>query len=321
MDLYKAFFDCAPDATLVADSQGCIVAINAQAEKLFGYRGEELVGRPIETLIPAGWADRPMGAGPELIGRRRSGQEFPVDIMLSPVQTPQGRAVLGVVRDVTERQQVEAYSREIMRQGILLKEVHHRVKNILQAISSQLYLQSAYARDAATRETLVASQARVATIALLYEKLYRSEQFEKINMEEYLRDLVAVLFRTYKVAPTAVALHANLEPVRLGIDTALPCGRIVNELVSNVLKHAFAPQQTGQLWIDLHAGADDQLVLTLRDNGVGLPRDFDWQESKSMGLKMVWDMTRQLGGIMEVDRGHGTTFRLTFAELHYVERR
>jgi PAS domain S-box-containing protein len=299
---------------------------------MFGYRRDELVGRLVELLIPDRFATkhvgyrtnylreprtRPMGAGIELFAKRKDGSEFPVDIMLSPLDTSEGRLVLGVVRDITERKQAEVQARE--RRETLLKEIHHRVKNNLQVISSLLYLQSTYITEQATLEILTESQSRIKSIALIHEKLYRSNDLEKLDFTEYVRDLLTDLIRTYKVQQS-VAVHTSIEGTRLGIDTAIPCGLILNELVSNAFKHAFPPGTPGAVWIDLQPAQDKKYVLTVRDNGAGLPKDFDWRKSKSLGLKLVTDLTKQLDGTVEVRSDGGTTFSITFAELQYKER-
>jgi PAS domain S-box-containing protein len=335
LELYQEIFEFAPDAILVVDEEGCIIRANAQTEKLFGYHREELVGQPVEVLIPERFRarhielrraysfqprTRPIGAGLELFGRRKEGSEFPVDVMISPLHTKEGRLVLGVVRDMTEHKQMQKQAREALHREMLLKEIHHRVKNNLQVISSLLFLQSTDVRDTATLEILKESQSRVKAIAFIHEKLYLSERLDKVDFADYLRDLVAELVRTYQVRNN-VAIHTDIEGVHLGIDAALPCGLIITELVSNVLKHAFPKEAKGEVWISMHTTCNGQLVLTVRDNGIGLPAGFEWQKSKSLGLRLVSDLTMQLRGKMEVDGSAGTTFRLTFTELQYGKDR
>jgi PAS domain S-box-containing protein len=331
--MFFRLFEFAPDAIVVVDQGGIINRANVKTEEMFGYQRDELVGQPVEVLIPNRFASknvgfrtsyidgartRPMGAGLELFGKRKDGSEFPVDIMLSPVEIERGRLVLGVVRDVTERKQAEVEARE--RREMLLKEIHHRVKNNLQVISSLLYIQSTYVSDPGTLEILTESQNRVKSIALIHEKLYRSEDLEKLDFSDYVRDLLADLIRTYQVEPGSIAVHTHIESSPLGIDTAIPCGLILNELVSNAFKHAFPTGGAGEVWIDLRPAADERYELSVRDDGVGLPESFDWQKSNSLGLKLVTDLTKLLDGKVEVRSGAGTTFVITFTELQYKER-
>jgi PAS domain S-box-containing protein len=206
------------------------------------------------------------------------------------------------------------------RRGVLLKEMHHRVKNNLQLICSLLYLQSLQVTDGATLSVLRESENRVRSIALIHDKLFSSEQLEKIDFSDYLRDLIAQMVRAYRPRQEGIAVHTTLDPVWIGVETAFACGLIVNELVSNVLKHAFPEPTTGDLWIELHRYGDNRFILTVRDNGIGLPKEFDWHRSSSLGLKLVSDLTKQIGGRMEVNGVGATTFELTFSELHYKER-
>lgn len=332
-ELLAQIFELAPDAKLLVNSEGRIIKANALAETMFGHARQDLVGQHIEVLIPKRFTSRhveyrngyletprtrPMGAGVELFAQRKDGSEFPVDIMLSPVGTEAGVLALAVVRDVTERKRAENEARQA--REMYLKELHHRVKNNLQVISSLLFLQSTYTVDPATLEILKESQSRVKSIALIHEKLYRSPELTKIDFAEYVRDLVTDLFRTYGVNQGAVAVRMQVESMSLEIDTAIPCGLIINELVSNVLKHAFPAGRTGHVAIELSPVAPKEYVLTIHDDGVGLPKGYDWRTSTSLGLKLVVDLTRQLDGKLDVGVENGTTFRVKFKEVQYRER-
>lgn len=337
MEMFNAIFEFGPDAIVVVDGKGSIVCTNAQVERMFGHRREELLGQPVEMLVPERLAadhvkhrsayqsepcPRPGGAGLELLGKRRDGTEFPVDVMFSAVETSQGRVLVAVLRDATLRKQADALIKEALQREVLLKkEIHHRVKNNLQTISSLLYLQSTSVTHPETQEILMESQSRVKSIALLHEKLYGSNQLDQIDFADYLRDLVTELFRAYRVRKDGIKIQTTIEHVHLGIDTAIPCGLILNELVSNALKHAFPGERKGEVWIDLGPTNVDEFELTVRDDGIGLPKGFDWQQCKSLGLKLVLGLTKQLGGKMEVHRAAGTTFRLTFSELQQAVSR
>jgi len=330
--LYRVF-EFAPDAIVLVDGEGRIARCNGQTEKMFGYNRDELRGQSVEILIPHRFAAqhvghrtqyqksprmRTMGAGLELFGRRKDGTEFPVDIMLSPLDIEDSPLVLGVVRDVTERKKLEAQALQV--REMYLKEVHHRVKNNLQVISSLLYLQSIHITDSNTLEILKESQSRVKSIALIHEKLYRSTELARLVFAEYVRDLIANLFSTYGVNRENLTIQTRIDDVNLDVDTAIPCGLLINELVSNVLKHAFPDGRSGEVWIELESRGPRQCVLTVRDNGVGMPEGFDWRTSNSLGLQLVVDLARQLDGTVEVQTTQGTAFRIAFTELHYKER-
>lgn len=300
---------------------------------MFGYGRSELIGQFVEILIPRRLADhhisyrsnyvasphaRPMGVGLELFGRRKDDTEFPVDIMLSPIEVERGAIVLAVVRDATERKRIEAQASEA--REMYFKEVHHRVKNNLQVISSLLFLQSTHTTDPHTLEILKESQSRVTSIALIHEKLYRSPELVRLDFAEYVRDLGNDLFRTYGVDQQNIGFRMSVEDVHLEIDTAIPCGLIINELVSNALKYAFAPDTEGEIVIELSQPAPQEFLLAVSDSGVGLPKDFDWRASSSLGLRLVNDLTRQLDGTIEMKVDKGTTFRIAFKELQYKDR-
>jgi two-component sensor histidine kinase len=201
-----------------------------------------------------------------------------------------------------------------------LREIHHRVKNNLQIVSSLLFLRSTYTHDPETLAILKESQSRVRSIALIHEKLYRSPEITRIDFSEYVRDLVSDLFHTYGVREEVVAVSMKIEDVSLETDTAIPCGLIINELVSNVLKHAFPDQAKGRVTIELAAVGSKLFALQVRDDGVGLAPDYDWRTGSSLGLKLVEDLTRQMEGAMAVHVDGGTTFRITFREILYKDR-
>ncbi|GMV95178.1 MAG: hypothetical protein AMXMBFR82_49560 [Candidatus Hydrogenedentota bacterium] len=333
-EILHGIFEFAPDAILLVDGGGRIAMANAQAFRMFGYAPSELVGNLVEVLVPQRLAarhvkhrsgyhasprTRPMGAGIDLFGKRKDGTEFPVDIMLSPIETERGRLILGVVRDVTERKRMEVEALHV--RETYLKEVHHRVKNNLQVISSLLFLQTVHTPDPKVLEILKESQSRVKSIALIHEKLYRSAELVRLDFAGYVRDLVTDLFRSYGMDQRGISATVRVENVSLEIDTAIPCGLIINELVSNVLKHAFPNGRSGNVMVELEPAGDRRFNLLVKDNGVGLPEGFDWRASASLGLKLVNDLTRQLDGTIRVDTANGgTAFHITFREVQYKER-
>jgi two-component sensor histidine kinase len=182
-----------------------------------------------------------------------------------------------------------------------------------------LFLQSSFVKDGATLEILRESQTRVKSIALIHEKLYRSTDLAQLDFGEYVRDLIADLFRTYSVNQEAVTLRTTIEDVFLQIDTAIPCGLIINELISNAFKHAFPAGTRGCVEIQLKPVENGEFLLTVRDDGVGLPAGFDWKKAKSFGLQLVTDLTSQMDGTVELNTDCGTLFEIRFRDISQVE--
>jgi two-component sensor histidine kinase len=195
---------------------------------------------------------------------------------------------------------------------VLLKEIHHRVKNNLQVISSLLKLQSQHLDDKQAEEIFKECQNRVKSMALVHEKLYQSRDLAKIDFAEYVRNLVAHVFRSYPTSLGNVGLKVNVDTISFSIDLAIPLGLLINELVSNCLKHAFPDERKGEIRVDLHPDGRGQYVLTVSDNGVGFPGDVDFRNTETLGLQLVNTLTGQLDGAVEILRNGGTEFRITF---------
>ena len=238
------------------------------------------------------------------------------------------RAMLNLLEDFgMEREKAEAVNRELrnaedeikkslQEKEALLKEIHHRVKNNLQVICSMLNLQLPYIKDEKAIEIFKESQNRIYSMALIHEKLYLSESLANIDLSEYIRTLITNLFHSYGVTERAIRPYISIDNVHLGIDMVIPCALIINELVSNSLKHAFpGPKQaegTGEVHIDLHSGTGDEFTLAVKDNGMGLPRDFEIQRCESLGLKLVSVLAKQLRGDIQIISETGAEFIIKF---------
>jgi PAS domain S-box-containing protein len=229
--------------------------------------------------------------------------------------------IAGTLTDITERKQAEEQIRASLREKeVLLKEIHHRVKNNLQIISSLLKLQSRNISDPHTLDMFRESQNRIKSMALIHEKLYQSKDLAVIDFAEYIKNLTVHLFRSYAVNPEAVRLRVDVQNVLLGIDTAIPCGLIINELVSNSLKYAFPPGTTGEVRIVLRPTGENRYLLIVADTGIGIPADFDLRRATSLGLRLVHTLIEQIGGMLEIRNSGGTEFRITFSESKFKER-
>jgi two-component sensor histidine kinase len=220
--------------------------------------------------------------------------------------------------EMKERKKVEEQVKKSLgEKEALLKEIHHRVKNNLQIIQSMLNLQLSQIKDETAIALFKESQNRVYSMALIHEKLYQSESLAKIDFHEYIRSLANYLFVSYGAAGRAIRSRIQVQDVSLDVDTTIPCALIINELVSNSLKHAFPATRRSdeacEILIGLGLEAGDMYRLTVSDNGVGLPEGFDMQSSGSLGLKLVAALAKQLGGDIRVSGGSGTEFTISFA--------
>jgi len=237
-------------------------------------------------------------------------------------------ATLNFLTDVTERKKAEAQreaAHEVIQASlrekeVMLREIHHRVKNNMQVISSLFNLQAGHTLSPESREILKKAQTRIRSMSLVHEKLYKSRDLSKINMAEYIESLAVHLFHVYLVDHGQVRLETEFEEVALDINSAIPCGLILNELISNALKHAFPEGRKGLIRIELKRGADDTIVLRVANDGVGFPKEMDFRQAESFGLQIVNLLVHQLEAAIDLDRANGTAFTVTFRELKYAPR-
>jgi PAS domain S-box-containing protein len=321
--------DLADDAIISVDSEQHIILFNQGAEKIFGYSADEVRGKRLDILLPQRLVGihrqhienfacshvtaRRMGERNDILGRRKNGSEFPAEASISKVDLEGGAMFTVILRDVTERVQAEDKIHTSLREKeALLKEIHHRVKNNLQVVSSLLGLQSRVVADDRTRKMFQESQNRIHSMALLHESLYQSSNLSKIDFPEYIRQLAAHLFHSYGVGPERIHLRTDLEKLYLNLDAAVPCGLIINELISNSLKYAFPDGREGEIRIELHEYSDRMARLIVADDGVGLRSDIDWETARTLGLRLVRTLAEQLGAKLELKSHAGTEVQLTF---------
>lgn len=229
-------------------------------------------------------------------------------------------SVENLSREVAERKRVEQELREseerlrsaLAEKEVLLKEIHHRVKNNMQVISSLVSLQAAEIQDETLRKVLQDVTYRVRSMAMVHEKLYHSSDLARIDFGEYARDLLRDIWRAHASEVSKVRLALDLEPVLLSVNTAVPCGLILNELVINALKHAFQGSESGEVTVSLRTAGEAKVCLSVQDNGVGLPEGFDWREARSLGLRLVRMLSEQIHAVVKVSAGGGTAFTMTF---------
>jgi two-component system, chemotaxis family, CheB/CheR fusion protein len=227
-------------------------------------------------------------------------------------EDPAEAFILLAIQDITEQQRAHDQMRAALQEKeLLLRELHHRVKNNLQLVSSLLRLQSDTLQDPAVRQAFEDSQRRLQAIALVHEQLSASPTLAPIHMRTYIQRLATTLFEAY-ASGGLINLHLDIEEVPVTIDTAMPCALILTELLSNALQHAFPAGQRGEVSITWHAEGEDHLLLMIQDTGIGMPPEVDPAHTDSLGLTLVQSLVEQLGGSIQVDRSGGTTIAIRF---------
>jgi len=335
---YRTLFEANPNYTTLVSLEGVILDVNSSASRFAGLSSGELIGKNFSELgiFPAedisflrekfsralkGETLKPFQY--HLINK--NGEYSWIETQLVPIKKDgMINSILVIDTDITDRKNaIDRLRSSVNEKKILIKEIHHRVKNNMQIISSLLNLQSQHLKDdekvAAT--VLKESQNRVRSMAMIHEKLYQSKDFTHIRFEDYIKRLLSDLFYSYDTSSDQVKLVVDVEDVNLNMETAVPCGLIISELFSNSLKYAFPEGRGGEIRVSLKQETDDQrFVLTVGDDGVGLPPDLDFKNTTTLGLELVNNLTKQIDGEIELDRSHGTEFKIRFNELKYQKR-
>ncbi|MGK7895615.1 MAG: response regulator [Xenococcus sp. (in: cyanobacteria)] len=223
--------------------------------------------------------------------------------------------------EIIDRKKAEAQVRKSLQEKeLLLKEIHHRVKNNLLVVSNLLDFQTDYIEDQELIKMFENSQHRIQSIALIHEHLYNSSDLKKLNLSEYIISLIDKLSDSYETEEKEIHFLTDIDEIYLNIETAQPCGLIINELIANALEHGFREQRRGTIWLSFKKDDQEQIILTVTDNGIGFPENLDFQQTESLGLQLVCTLTKQLEGTINLNRTQGTSFTITFTELDYNER-
>lgn len=334
-EFLRTIIDLSPNLIFAKDRDGHYTLVNKAVAEIYGTSVENLIGKndadfnsnkeevqqfllddqevidkQTEKSIPE-----------EIVTNSKTGESRWFQTIKIPLAVKDGsRQVLGVSSDITARKLAEEFTIKSLREKeLLLQEIHHRVKNNLQIIVSLLKLQSKYIFDQRDLEIFNNSRSRVETMSLIHEKLYKSKDISNINFDTYIRELSSYLLKAYKVQQEDIELIICADGVNLGIDTAIPCGLIINELVINILKYAFPDGRKGKIEIKVEKNGDD-ITLEVADNGIGLPPSFNIKETDSLGLQLVDTLIRQLDGNVQLKNSDGTQFIFNFKEVKYKER-
>ena len=338
----KDIIDFLPDATFTIDTEGRVISWNQAIEQMTGIWAEEMLGKGnYEYSLPFYRDRKPMlidlvNASETEIRNyyskfTRNGQvitaENEVNIRGKPIiiwgkavplYDNKGKLVgaIETIRDVTDfRDAQKKLKKSLDEKEMLLKEIHHRVKNNLMVISSLLELESRYIKDKAVLGVFKESQNRAKSMAYIHERLYRSTDLKRIDFGDYIQSLGEDIYETYVIDPDRIKLNLKVEEVMVDINTSVPLGLIVNELLTNSMKYAFPGDRSGEIELEFSCSGDEYL-LRVADNGVGFPEDLDYKNSSSLGLQLVTSLTEQINGKISLLNKNGTEFKITFKEQY-----
>lgn len=332
---FRAVAESAADAIVTTDSDGNIIFFNDSLIKIFGYSRNELNGKSLTLFMPKRFKQKYLkelqsfkksgkhkliGKTVNTIGLKKDKTEFPFEMSLSAWQSEGRTYFTSILRDLTERKEAEKQIKKSLEEKeILLREVHHRVKNNMQIISSLLNLQTKNVDNNKIVNLLKESQNRVKTMAIIHEKLYQSKDFTKIDVADYIQSLVSAIFFSYAVKGSQITSILDIDDIKFNMETAVPCGLIISEIVSNSLKYAFPDGINGKLKVSMKKYGD-KFELIVCDNGIGLPKDLDFKNTESLGLQLVNSLVDQIDGEIKLNKSHGTEFKIIFKEIEYKKR-
>lgn len=323
-----------PASIVITDLKGDIEYVNPKFTEITGYESFEVLGEN-PRILKSGenpkeiyenlWKNITSGSEWRgiFLNRKKDGSLFWESALISPVKNEDGLTThyLAVKEDITEQKiKDEKLQNSLKEKELMLREIHHRVKNNLQIISSLLKLQATYITDESSLEYFRISQDRVKSMALIHQQLYRSNDLSSIDFGDYLRHLTTHLFQAYGVNEGNISLTVEAKNIYIGIDSAIPCGLLINELISNSLKHAFPTSRKGKINIKMESIEENKFILIISDNGIGFPEEIDFRNTKSLGMQLVITLTDQIDGKIELIRGNGTTFKISFISINYKKR-
>ena len=324
---YRSILDASPDAVAITDLDRRVLLVSPMALKVLRCGSkEDLRGRRISDFLVPEDRDRAaedlarllkgkLKKPAEYSGLRSDGSRFDVEVTAAFIRDAARRPTEMVVtlRDITSRKQTaEALAQSLREKEGLLRETHHRVKNNLALIVSLMRITAGRSVEAETKAVLKEMQTRVNSVVLLNETLYKTETYSRVRLAEYLGQVATHAFQALSAKSSAVRLILDLETVEVPTAQAIPCGLIVNELVTNSLKHAVRNRHDGEVRVELHSLAGGKATLRVSDTGCGLPSDFESRRGKSLGMQLVSDLARQIGGRLEVGAGPNAEFTVRF---------
>ncbi len=325
---FKAF-STNPIAIVLTEKDGRIIDANTSYTELTGFKKEEIIGltytelnvtsKNVRNILINEFKEKGEIKDFETEINIKSGETRTVLITTESMPIEGKKRNINYLYDITERKKaVNKLESSLTEKEALLREVHHRVKNNLQILSSLLNLQSDYVKED-SKDILLVTQSRIRSMAMIHSKMYNSTDLTNIHIKNYIESFVSDLFYLYGVDKRIITLNTDIEDLKMGIETAIPLGLIINELVINILKHAFPDNQEGTIDISLKS-VDNIFILIIADNGVGLPENINPEDTKTLGLQLVNNLVDQLEGIIEISKNEGTAFKIKFKEVIYKKR-
>ena len=330
-DRAQMYLNIAGVMFVVINVEGEVTLINKKGCEILGYDEGEIVGKNwFDNFLYTDDKETVKGVFDQLISGdiehveyveknilNKNGQSRFIAWHNTILQDEEGNIIgtLSSGEDITEQKEAEKKIKASLEEkDVLLREIHHRVKNNMQVVISLLRLQSEKIKDKQYADMFQESQERIKSMALIHEKLYQSKDLVRIDFNEYIKSLMNGLFRSHGIDPGRIVTKLKVEDVSLGLDHALPCGLIINELVSNSLKYAFPEDRKGEISVTLRSITEDKIELIVSDDGIGIPEDLDFKNTAgSLGLDLVTILAEhQLGGKIELKRAGGTRFSITF---------
>ncbi len=319
---YRTYSELSFDAIFEIDLEGNIVDCNARACQLFGYTRQELLAKNVRALTPREYKSSlpdeltpDVTTGSDVVQRtyrKKDGSTFVSEINTKLYQREEEDHILAYVRDISKHIEYEkAIEKSLKEKSTLLAEVHHRVKNNLAVISGLLEMQTFNAQHEHVKKELKESQSRIQSIATVHELLYQSESFSDISLEPYIDELVSYISSTFGRNDGGIRFEKDIAPISLTVKQAVPCGLLLNELITNAYKHAFPDQNEGTISLSLTKN-DNTITLTVADDGVGLPEDFDIKQASSLGITLIQTLVRQINGSLSIQKKPNTAFEISF---------
>ena len=320
---YRQLITLAHEGILTVNDDFIVTFANPYLVNMLGYSLEEIINKAVFDFIDEKSKEGFLGLiknigtndpSEYIILTAKDGKQIFASAKVSHIGDGNSTgSTLILMADLTDRiKRQELLNASLLEKEALIKEIHHRVKNNLQIISSLVNLQSEKIRKGDEVNALSETQARIRTMALIHEKMYRSLDLSKINLAEYIANLTKALFSIYNTDRSRIGLNLKLDnSIKIDMDTAVPCGLIINELVSNSLKHAFPNEMPGELTIEL-TRKDTNVLISVMDNGVGFPPEIDHKNTDTLGMQLVHTLTDQLEGTLNLESGNGTTITLEF---------